>query len=590
MTHGCCALRFDQPIADSSGDMVGRLARVCIDPDTRRVLGLVIDRGLARPDIVAPASAIIGATQADALLQLTSDALRDPPSLPARYAAADVRAALQRVASEALPQHLTMLRAGQLVRTADGVAERLDQVIARLPDLTISELVVRSGRLRESCVRVPASAMTAVSQAAVELGLTHEQLHALPAYRPDAELVAVVRQAMLADAAMRRADARTIAIEARNGVVTLRGYVTDGRNRDRAEQLARDVRGVLRVENALVSDAELLLDVAQALARDERTRGAAIGVNVMQGIVYLIGEARSPALRSAAEEVAAHRPRVRMVVNQLIVPGLETDEAAPLLLPRPGQSVFATDGPFGRVERVVVSPRSRRVTAMMVRSERSDPSAIDPLLGSAPVEARVVALPVSMIADIGIYEIFLNVNCDTAWNAPLFDPTQYVAPDAGWEPPFPYALDEVLLDLHRQRALRRDLQRAPRGWLESSPATAQAGAWIARDDLVIFRDGDAGLVDQVLLDPGSGSICHLVVRAGMFFHRDTVIPAEWIRSVDHGTIFVDAGAQQLAALPLAEASAVSGAEQAWTRHAPDHRDVPAGGGPLVGGGTRDGLR
>lgn len=86
-------------------------------------------------------------------------------------------------------------------------------------------------------------------------------------------------------------------------------------NKARAERLARQVPGVLQVENRIVPDREVEVAVTQVLARDARTRGQPIYVYVKHGVVTLSGKIDSATVRAAAEEVAATIPQPRAIVN-----------------------------------------------------------------------------------------------------------------------------------------------------------------------------------------------------------------------------------------------------------------------------------
>lgn len=561
-------LMFDQAVVLASGERLGRLRGAVVAWPAQQLAALVVDRGRWQPDVLAPAGRI-------AALTAEAVTLEDGPVLPALDSAPDA-SALRAVLAQAdlalsSADEPVLVQQQTVVQATDGAAGHLVGLAVADPGWRLTALIVRLQGERRP-VRVPAEALETLAPQTARLRLPLSELRQAPAYRPDDAIRTEVRQALHTDETIRRFDAAAIDVAVHDGVVRLRGYVSDGRHRARAEELAQRVAGVRRVINELIVDAELILDLAQALARDERTSGTAIGLNSMHGIVYLFGEVRSPALRAAAEAVAASRPHVRMVVNQLTVPGLPPEEL-PLALPRPGQNVFAGNELIGRVEQVVISPRSRRVTAMVVHGERVDAERIDPLLGDAPTEERRLVLPVSMIDDIGALELFLNVDAARAWAAPAFDAEDYVVPDAGWEPPFPYRREEVLLDLQRRRARRADLLVAERGWLEAVPAGVRAGGWIAAGDMVTFRDGEVGLVDRVLLDPHSGAICHLVVRAGIFFEQDRVLPAEWITGLADSTVVVDVGSAQLAALPAyTSPDGAARAEQ--------HSEISAEGGPL----------
>ena len=115
-------------------------------------------------------------------------------------------------------------------------------------------------------------------------------------------------------------------VSVRDGVVTLSGAVDDLQARNAAEQDARNVAGVRRVENRLAvrplvgrSDLAIADDVRQALRWDVGVDAAAVTVSVRSGVVYLTGTADSRYERDAASNVAARVDGVVGVVNQMVL-------------------------------------------------------------------------------------------------------------------------------------------------------------------------------------------------------------------------------------------------------------------------------
>lgn len=106
----------------------------------------------------------------------------------------------------------------------------------------------------------------------------------------------------------------------RRGVVTLRGGVEHWYQRKAAEGTAAGVAGVVSVHNQI----QLLVppssdDILQEEVEDALTHLPApdVGVRVARGIVTLLGEIGSGALRQHAESLAEAAPGVRSVINQL---------------------------------------------------------------------------------------------------------------------------------------------------------------------------------------------------------------------------------------------------------------------------------
>ncbi len=113
-----------------------------------------------------------------------------------------------------------------------------------------------------------------------------------------------------------------IEVKAQDGVVELRGYVRTRASKAVAGELARAVPGVREVHNNLISDTDLDLAVAMALANDERTAKYSpnVLVRAMLGTVHLVGHVPSVEVKAAAEEVAHGVPGVRAVLNRLEAP------------------------------------------------------------------------------------------------------------------------------------------------------------------------------------------------------------------------------------------------------------------------------
>ncbi|MBI5303514.1 MAG: BON domain-containing protein [Chloroflexi bacterium] len=112
-----------------------------------------------------------------------------------------------------------------------------------------------------------------------------------------------------------------IAVETRDGTVTLAGVVRTRATSQIAEQLARGVPGVTRVVNQLVADDAVEIALAGALANDTRTQGGfpGIQVGVVFGVAYLKGLARNQTLKDAAAEIAGKVLGVQHVSDEIAV-------------------------------------------------------------------------------------------------------------------------------------------------------------------------------------------------------------------------------------------------------------------------------
>jgi osmotically-inducible protein OsmY len=139
--------------------------------------------------------------------------------------------------------------------------------------------------------------------------------------RADADTQAAVLDALIDDEQVQAADVR---VEARNGVVTLRGLVEYPAQRDRAERVALRVGGVTEVHNELgvwltVSADDVAERVTNAIGVDAVVGADRIGVRVRDNDVTLTGTVGSPEHRDAAVAAAAGAPGVADVHDEIII-------------------------------------------------------------------------------------------------------------------------------------------------------------------------------------------------------------------------------------------------------------------------------
>lgn len=121
-----------------------------------------------------------------------------------------------------------------------------------------------------------------------------------------------------------------IDVDVTDGVVTLRGEVTNPAARDEAEKLARNTRGVQRVVNDIqvggsrtggerVSDAWIVTKIKSKLTADPELNPLNIDVDVRQGVVILSGKVKNEANRRHAEQLAENTRGVKEVRNELTI-------------------------------------------------------------------------------------------------------------------------------------------------------------------------------------------------------------------------------------------------------------------------------
>jgi osmotically-inducible protein OsmY len=137
----------------------------------------------------------------------------------------------------------------------------------------------------------------------------------------DTQLTTAVRDALMRFTPTRVWEHK-IQVDARGGTVVLAGVTRSRAIKETAENLARGVKGVSQVENRIVSDSDVEVAVAQALAADPRTRAGFPGilVGVVFGVVYLKGQVAAAEIKRAATEIAGKITGVQSVSNELIAP------------------------------------------------------------------------------------------------------------------------------------------------------------------------------------------------------------------------------------------------------------------------------
>jgi hypothetical protein len=204
------------------------------------------------------------------------------------------------------------------------------------------------------------------------------------------------------------------------------------------------------VVNCLVVDEGLVIDVAQCLEKNELTHGEQIFVGAQNGVICLSGQVGSVAIREAAEAIAASIPQVRGVKNNLEAPYVVVDPEEQFIhQPRIGQEVYSKDMLLGQVERVIINPLSRRVTAFIVVGNFPVSMLVDD--HGLPDNTRLytprrVVIPARTIGYQSDSSVIVNINSHEVGQSCRYEPTRFAHPPEDWQPPYPYRSAEVLFD------------------------------------------------------------------------------------------------------------------------------------------------
>lgn len=181
--------------------------------------------------------------------------------------------------------------------------------------------------------------------------------------------------------------------------------------------------------------------------------------------------------------------------------------------------VKCSDGPCGRSDEVIVNPTTQQVTHLVVREEQGS------------YAERLV--PVELVTQTSPGHVSLNCSMEQLGRMEPFVDHQYVPiwPTGSFAP-----LGEPGIVVLSQ-------ERVPQG------ETA-----IHRGAHVEAMDGHLGRVDELLIDPSSERITHLVLREGhLWGQKDVTIPVSEIDHIEADRIYLKLdkhAVEELPAVPI----------------------------------------
>jgi osmotically-inducible protein OsmY len=354
--------------------------------------------------------------------------------------------------TDGTPVSVLPIALGQQVFCSDGHPGRVTHLLPGI-DGQIGALVIQTRGWWRRKVVIPTDYIDHIDEEIVYLSISKSDLKKLPTYRADNVLVAAVIQSLWEDTIFRRTEYRQIHVEVEHGIAYLSGYVSSPSMSTGAEKAALMADGIWKVDNDLAIDSEMKLAVSQAIGKDPRTKKARIFVGVNNGFVTLTGEAPDLAGHLAAQEQAVAIPKVRGVLNSIRVPGVDinTDDQR-ALQPIIGAGIYATDILIGVVEKVVINPDNRLVTAILANAVFPDPTQMGSnwLWNEHRYTERRIIIPIDTIRHQSESDIFLKVKSREAAALKAFDTSSYASPDENWQPPYPYKRADILIVRHAE--------------------------------------------------------------------------------------------------------------------------------------------
>jgi uncharacterized protein YrrD len=204
-------------------------------------------------------------------------------------------------------------------------------------------------------------------------------------------------------------------------------------------------------------------------------------------------------------------------------------------------SVFAADGEqIGEIERVVMDPRSRQVTHVVVRK------------GFFFTEDRVV--PVSLVASADDERVELREDAGDLEGLPIFEEEHFVTtgeeeyrlrqpedtfPPLYWYPPV-YGSGYGAGKMYPAPPLQP--VEIERNIPEGSVALREGAR-------VVSADGEhVGDVEQVLTEPEADRVTHFVVSKGFLLKERKLVPMGWVARLGEDQVHLAVGTQLLKSL------------------------------------------
>jgi uncharacterized protein YrrD len=212
---------------------------------------------------------------------------------------------------------------------------------------------------------------------------------------------------------------------------------------------------------------------------------------------------------------------------------------------RRGANVVTADGErIGQVDRVVLDPRTKEVTDLIVHK------------GLLFTEDKV--LPVDLIASATEEQVKLNEGATDLEELPRFEERHYVVPDeserpgartAGdypspiyWYPPYyttPYGTPTGYTAPFIQPYAVEIDRNIPEGTVP-----LREGAHVISED-----DKHVGDVDEVLMDPDTERVTHFVVSHGLLLRERKLIPVNWVKKIGENRVHLAVGSKTIQGLP-----------------------------------------
>jgi hypothetical protein len=198
----------------------------------------------------------------------------------------------------------------------------------------------------------------------------------------------------------------------------------------------------------------LTTEVASSLGMLEHAYHCKFFTGASHGVISLNGTVMNQRVKLLAAKCAATNPRVRGVINNILVAGAETGPSDQVFLqPALGENIYFLDGVSSIVKQVIIDPNNRLVVAMAVLARFTSQQGHQ---SDLPAE-RLIVLRMSAVRYLTRDSGFLYIRSDQKDHFTDFNPADFVSPNKAWVPPYPYCTEDVLFPVsHKDMDIQVD--------------------------------------------------------------------------------------------------------------------------------------
>lgn len=191
--------------------------------------------------------------------------------------------------------------------------------------------------------------------------------------------------------------------------------------------------------------------------------------------------------------------------------------------------VYCIDGHAGKTVGVILTPEHDQITAIVVLE--------DGLFGGK------VIVNLDYVGETTPNQVHLRLTRKELSQQTLFAETNVLEVPAS----YPFFATSASYPVG---SVYWDQQRVENEALEIDKTVPDGDITLEHGDAVEATDGQAGRIDDFLMDPKTSRISHLVMREGhLWGARDVTIPVAYIERLENHTVYLNLSKDQIAALP-----------------------------------------